>query len=196
MDISPLRRIETPYRAWPVRSRVLVSDMLSRLLPLAVVAALTASAPAAAQTLQTTGSAGQTASLDAAAVAALPRVSVPLSIHGADHVFEGPLLLDVLKAVGAETGRDLRGPALAQAVIVRATDGYAVVFGLAELDPGTRPNRIILADRMDGAPLPTEDGPYRLVAEGDLRPARSARQVTSVEVRRLAEPAPATDHAH
>lgn len=170
--------------------------MLSRLLHLAVAAALCAATPAAAQTLQATGPAGQSGTLDAAAVAALPRVSVPLSIHSADRVFEGPLLLDVLKAVGAETGRDLRGPALAQAVIVRASDGYAVVFGLAELDPGTRSNRIILADRMDGAPLPAEDGPYRVVAEGDLRPARSARQVVSVEVRRLAEPAPAVDHAH
>ncbi len=125
----------------------------------------------------------------ASVLAALPRVSVPLTIHGQAHVFEGPLLIDVLKAAGpeygVETGPTLRGPALAQAVVVRAADGYAVVFGLAELDPGTRPNRIILADTVDGAPLTAEDGPLRLVAEGDLRPARSVRQVTAVEVVRF-----------
>jgi hypothetical protein len=126
--------------------------------------------------------------IGAPAIAALPRVSVPLTIHGETHVFEGPLLIDVLKATGVETGAALRGPALAQAVVVRAADGYAVVFGLAELDPGVRPNRIILADTVDGAPLTAEDGPFRLVAEGDVRPARSVRQVSAVQIVRFPTP--------
>ncbi|WP_225896892.1 molybdopterin-binding oxidoreductase [Brevundimonas goettingensis] len=153
---------------------------------LALVAACFALAgPAAAQSVALRGADGGVTTLEAPELAALPRVSIPLTIYGEAHVFEGPLLIDVLTATGIQTGAALRGPALAQAVVVRAADGYAVVFGLAELDPGTRPNRIILADTVDGAPLKAGDGPFRLVAEGDLRPARSVRQVTAVEVVRL-----------
>lgn len=70
-------------------------------------------------------------------------------------------------------------------MIVKASDGYTIVYGLAELDPGTRPNRIILADKAEGAPLAAKDGPFKVVAEGDLRPSRGARLVTSIDVRDL-----------
>jgi DMSO/TMAO reductase YedYZ molybdopterin-dependent catalytic subunit len=39
---------------------------------------------------------------------------------------------------------------------------------------------------MDGKPVPDAEGPLRLVVDGDLRPARSARMVEKIEVRRLA----------
>ena len=166
---------------------------------LTLIAACVAFAePAGAQAVSLTGADGAVRTLEAPAIAALPRVSVPLTIHGEAHLFEGPLLIDVLKATGVETGQALRGSALAQAVVVRAADGYAVVFGLAELDPATRPNRIILADAVDGAPLTAGDGPFRLVAEGDLRPARSVRQVTAIEVMRVpaGQTAPSAPEAH
>lgn len=151
--------------------------------------------PASAQTLSLKGPGGQSATVSPADLAALPRVSFTFNAHGRMATYEGPLLIDVLAKVGAPTAKALRGPALANAVIVRANDGYTVVFGLAELDPGTRANRIILADRADGAPLPPEDGPFKVVAEGDVRPARSAKLVTSIEVRNVGG-APGTEHKH
>jgi DMSO/TMAO reductase YedYZ molybdopterin-dependent catalytic subunit len=141
--------------------------------------------PALAQSLELKGLAGQTATLTAADLASLPRQTVTFNTHGEKHVYEGPLLIDVLAKVGAPSGQALRGAELADAVVVSAADGYRVALGLAEADPGTRPNRVILADRADGAPLAAKDGPLRLVIEGDLRPARSARQVTGIEVIRL-----------
>ncbi|CAN5432472.1 hypothetical protein BH10PSE3_BH10PSE3_10210 [soil metagenome] len=108
--------------------------------------------------------------------------------HGEKHVYEGALLIDALAKVGTPAGKAIHGPEMADVVLVKARDGYQVAFGLAELDPGTRPNRIILADKVDGAPLGGKDGAFRLVAEGDLRPARSARMVSEVEVMRLAKP--------
>ena len=134
------------------------------------------------------GPTGQTASLSAADVAGLPRVSIAFDAHGEKHVYEGPLLIDVLAKVGTPTGKAIHGPEMADVVLVKAQDGYQVAFGLAELDPGTRPNRIILADKADGAPLSGKDGTFKLVAEGDLRPARSARMVSEIEVLRLAKP--------
>jgi hypothetical protein len=141
-----------------------------------------------AQTLSLKGPAGQTASLTVAEVASLPRVSVAFDVHGVKHVYEGPLLIDVLARVGTPTGKAIHGPEMADVVLVKAQDGYQVAFGLAELDPGTRPNRIILADKADGVPLSGKDGAFKLVAEGDLRPARSARMVSEIEVLRLAKP--------
>lgn len=152
-------------------------------------------APATAQTLALKGPAGQAITLTAAEIGALPRVSIAFDAHGQKHTYEGPLLIDVLAKAGAPTGKALRGPALAQAVVVRASDGYAVVYGLAELDPGTRANRVILADKVDGAALGAKDGPFKVVAEGDLRPARGARLVTAIDVVDLGAGA-GTPHSH
>lgn len=141
-----------------------------------------------AQTLALKGPSGQAASLTAADVASLPRVSIAFDAHGEKHVYEGPLLIDVLAKVGTPTGKAIHGPEMADVVLVKAQDGYQVAFGLAELDPGTRSNRIILADKADGVSLSGKDGAFKVVAEGDLRPARSARRVSEIEVLRLAKP--------
>ena len=146
------------------------------------------STSALAQTLVLKGPTGQSTSVVAADLAGLPRVSVTFDAHGEKHVYEGPLLIDVLAKVGTPVGKAIHGPEMADVVLVKAQDGYQVAFGLAELDPGIRPNLIILADKADGAPLTAKDGAFKLVAEGDLRPARSARMVTEIEVLRLAKP--------
>jgi hypothetical protein len=141
-----------------------------------------------AQSIVLKGPEGQAATLASTDLAALPRVSFTFDSHGEKHIYEGPLLIDVLAKVGTPTGKAIHGPEMADVVLVKARDGYQVAFGLAELDPGTRPNRIILADTADGAPLGGKDGAFKLVVEGDLRPARSARMVTEVEVLRLTKP--------
>ncbi|MBU1376584.1 MAG: molybdopterin-binding oxidoreductase [Alphaproteobacteria bacterium] len=166
-----------------------------RLAVLLAAAAILAPASALAQSIAIKGSTGQIVTVTAAEVAKLPRVSFLFDAHGQKHTYEGPLLLDVLAKAGAPTGKDLHGPALANAVVVRASDGYAVVYGLAELDPGTRANRVILADKADGAALDAKDGPFKVVAEGDLRPARSARLVTSIEIVNLGS-GRGTPHSH
>lgn len=160
-----------------------------------ITAAIAALAlPAAAQSLKLKGPKGDV-TVSAADVAALPRVSFVFDSHGKKNTYEGPLLIDVLAKAGAPTGKELRGPALANAVVVRSSDGYTVVYGLAELDPGTRANRIILADKADGAALGATDGPFKVISEGDLRPARSARMVTEIEVVNLGGTS-GTPHKH
>lgn len=138
-----------------------------------------------AQELSLAGADGQAVTLTRAEFAALPRHSVVFEAHGTKGKFEGPLLIDILAKAGAPTGKQLHGAELTNAVLVIAADGYQVAFGLAEADPNTRANKIIIADRMDGKPLGDDDGPYRLVVEGDLRPARSVRQVVGLRVVKL-----------
>jgi len=149
---------------------------------LAAIAALAFALPAAAQTVSVFGLDGTDVTLTATDIAALPRQSVAQTIHGEARTFEGPSLASVLERVDAPLGERLRGPALLTYVTVQAADGYGVVLSLAEVDPALTPTAVLLADTVDGAPIGSDDGPFRLVVEGDARPARSARQVTAIRV--------------
>ncbi|MGC4071057.1 MAG: hypothetical protein QM760_00755 [Nibricoccus sp.] len=102
--------------------------------------------------------------------------------HGQPHRYRGIPARDVLSLVGAPLGEKLRGPAIALAVRVRASDGYVAAFGLAEFDSAFREQTIYLVNQQDGAPLKEQAGPWRLVCVGDKKGARSVRQVTSIEV--------------
>ena len=116
----------------------------------------------------------------------LPRDSVRMTFHDqAPVLYQGVSLADVLREVGVRTD-SLRGPALATRLVVEAADGYRVVLALADLDPSLGGRRILLADRVDGKPLPADEAPWRLIVAGDQRPARSARQIVTIKV--LGEP--------
>lgn len=143
--------------------------------------------PVLAQTVVVTTPGGRETALAVPDLATLPRARVTLKAHGERHDYEGPLLIDVLAKAGVPTGKALHGATMANVVVVEASDGYRVAFGLAEADPNTRANKIILADREDGAPLTMEEGPFRLVVEGDLRPARSVRMVRRIVVSDVAD---------
>ena len=165
-------------------------------IPILAALLATLALPAAAQTLALKGPGGQTLTLSRADLSAMPHVGFTFSAHGQLHAYEGVPLIDLLARVGAPTGKALGGKALAQAVRTTSADGYQVVFGLGETDPGTRPNRIIVADRADGAPLGDKDGPFRLVVEGDLRPARGARMLTRIDVIPLGDASASGPHSH
>jgi DMSO/TMAO reductase YedYZ molybdopterin-dependent catalytic subunit len=96
--------------------------------------------------------------------------------------YEGVSLEDVLQKAGVPQGEKLRGASMATYVVAEATDGYRVVFSLAELDSGILDSGIIVADTMDGAPLPGKVGPFRLVAPHEKRPARWVRMLKSITV--------------
>jgi hypothetical protein len=138
---------------------------------------------AGAQSVMLRGPEGQARSFSAAELAAMPHQSAILaSEHGPAKRYDGVPLTVLLQSVGAPAGKALHGPALADLVVVTASDGYRIVLGLAETDPGVRTEKILLADRAEGAPLPASEGPFRLVIEGDLRPVRSARMVKAIRV--------------
>lgn len=70
-------------------------------------------------------------------------------------------------------------------VLVEAADDYRVIFSLAELDSGFLDSDVLLADTMDGAPLAPDQGPFKLVAPHEKRPARWAKMVKSITVGRV-----------
>lgn len=101
-------------------------------------------------------------------------------------VYGGVALDELLRRAGAPQGEQLRGPLMATYVIAEAGDGYRVVFSLAELDSGIQDAEVLVADTMDGAPLGANQGPFRLVAPHEKRPARWVRMLKSITVVRAA----------
>lgn len=116
---------------------------------------------------------------------AMPRTKVEAKSEGRTLVYEGVLVGEILKRAGAPLGSELRGNAIASYVIATASDGYTVLFSLAELDPAFTSNDIVVADTVDGKPLLSHQGPLRIVAPRDARPARSIRMLQRLEVVRL-----------
>jgi hypothetical protein len=149
-------------------------------------AALALSSVAAAQSLTVTGLSGQKIELGAADIAALPHQPVTLQLeNGKSEACDAVPLALILAKVGAPQGKALHGTEMADVVEIGAADGYHVALALAETDPMVRPAPVMLADRCGGAPLAAPEGPLRVIVPGDLRPARSARQVTSLTILRL-----------
>jgi DMSO/TMAO reductase YedYZ molybdopterin-dependent catalytic subunit len=115
----------------------------------------------------------------------LPRRTVRAKDHdGRDAIFEGVELYEVLKLAGVPLGQDLRGDKMALFLLVEAADGYKAVFALPEIDRAFTDRMILLADRRDGKPLPTQEGTLRLVVPDEKRHARWVRQVIKLSVLR------------
>ena len=106
------------------------------------------------------------------------------SDHGVSGSWSGVPLSAILSAGGVPLGEALRGKNLTLYVRISAADGYRVVYALAELDPQFRNEPVILADQHDGKPLGVKEGPFRVVAPTDQRPARWIRQVVRIDVLR------------
>ena len=121
--------------------------------------------------------------LTLADLAAMPRVKVQVRTHdNKDHTYEGVPLFEILTRAGVPSGEALRGTLLTRYLVMTAHDGYRVLFSLPELDPAFTDTHAFLADRMDGAPLPLQQGPLRLVIPGEKREARWIRMVERIDV--------------
>ena len=101
---------------------------------------------------------------------------------GHDHTYIGVILAEILKKAGATLGSDLKGKNLAKYILVIANDNYQVVFALAELDKAFTDRTIILADQVDGKPLPQGEGPFRIIVQDEKKPARCIREVIEIKV--------------
>ena len=126
----------------------------------------------------------QTITVSAATLAGLPRVKVEAKEHdNPKATYEGVLLGSILERAGIPRGETLRGKALRAVVVITASDGYEVVFTLPDTDPAFTDRLILLADKKDGKPLPEREGPFRIVAPSEKRPARWIRNVRTIAIK-------------
>ena len=135
-----------------------------------------------AQTLQIINAEGHSTSVSAAQIATAPHVTVEVRDRDVPARFEGVPVSALLSIAGIQLVDTMHGPRMTEALLVEAADGYKVVFAVAEFDPAFAAREIILADKRDGKTLDAKEGPFRIVAAGDKRPARWIRQVTALRL--------------
>jgi hypothetical protein len=134
--------------------------------------------------LKITGAVSKTLTVNLSDLKKMPRktLSVVNPHNKKIEVYEGVLLEALLHRAGVPQGEHLRGPAMATYVVAEAEDGYRVVFSLAELDSGILDSEVIVADTMDGTNLGAKEGPFKIVAPHEKRPARWVRMLKSITV--------------
>ena len=152
-------------------------------LPAVAAVAFLLAAPAFAQDLKVTRADGTSVTLTPEALADLPRSRVTVAGGSGPQVYEGPALAYVMRAARLPVGMRAHGEPMKGYLVVRGADGYAAALSAAEADKELHEDVVILADRLDGQPLPAAEGPWRLVIDDDIRPWRSVRQVVAMDYR-------------
>jgi DMSO/TMAO reductase YedYZ molybdopterin-dependent catalytic subunit len=156
------------------------------LLPSLLILLLCAPPSALAQALRVIGDVPTHLDLSTADIAAFQRQTIRvIDEKGNPAEYAGVPVAEILQKAGAPLGKELKGPNMALGVVARAADGYTVLFSLTEFDPNFSDRVILLADRRDGKPLDSREGPLRFVVPGDKRHARWIRGVTTLEVIRV-----------
>jgi hypothetical protein len=171
----------------PLVPGLLVFALLTQLLPIPLTSAQTAAA--AVPVLTINGAVGKPLELSAGDLKGLPRkmVTVVNPHDKKTETYEGVRLQTLLLNAGAPQGHDLRGAAMAAYLLAEGSDGYRVLFSLAELDADFSDAQVLVADTLDGAPLGANVGPLRLVVPQDKRPARWVRMLRTLTVVQVAK---------
>ncbi|KFF11318.1 molybdopterin-binding protein [Chryseobacterium soli] len=131
--------------------------------------------------LKVSGEVQQPLELSLSDLSKMPRKEASLKDkEGNVHTSTGVAVSDILAKAGVPSGKELHGENLSKYLLVKCTDGYRVLFSLAELDASIAEKNVIIADTVDGKPLLEKKGPLRMIAEGEKKPARSSYQVESL----------------
>ncbi|MGA9669675.1 MAG: hypothetical protein WBQ94_10720 [Terracidiphilus sp.] len=97
----------------------------------------------------------------------------------ADQTYSGVELIELLKPLGVADkphGKEFR-----LYLVAEGSDGYQVVYSIGEVTPDVHIGKVLVADTQDGKPI-ADDGPLKLVAVGEKRPARWVRNLVAIRV--------------
>jgi hypothetical protein len=84
-----------------------------------------------------------------------------------EEIYEDVAVRELLRRAGVPQNEKLRGTAMAIYIVAEASDEYRVVYSLAELDSDFQDSEVIVADKLNGAPLGEKQGPFKMVAPHD-----------------------------
>jgi Oxidoreductase molybdopterin binding domain len=123
----------------------------------------------------------QSAEWTPATLAALPHTTVTVyNEHAkATQTYSGVPLIDLLTKLGVPDKP--RGKQFKLYLVAVGSDGYEVVYSLGEVAPDVHDAMVMVADSQDGKPI-ADDGPLKMVATGEKRPARWVRNLVAVRV--------------
>jgi hypothetical protein len=116
-----------------------------------------------------------------ATLASLPHTTVSVfDEHSkANETYAGVPLIDLLVKLGVPDKP--HGKQFRLYEVAAGSDGYEVVYSLGEITPDVHDATVLVADSEDGKPI-AGDGPLKLVATGEKRPARWVRNLVAVKV--------------
>ena len=120
-------------------------------------------------------------------LAKMPHVKATVKEDKETRVFEGVPVHEILKRAGQPFGKLMRNAQLIRFAIFRAHDGYRALFALPEFDPTFTDARALIADRLNGKPIPSNRGPLWLVVPTDKDTARSVYMVDRIEIQSAPE---------
>jgi hypothetical protein len=190
LDVKPLPHGEGPAYAVYVKSPVLHATLLALSLLLSMgwhassaqeIHAAPASKPS--ESLEIRGLDGSLQTLTPADLRALPHKTVTVfNAHSkTSESYSGVVLADLLARTDAPVGEKLRGKLFMTGVVAQGTDGYKVLYSVAEVDPVMHSGDVIVADEVDGHPL-GGNGAFQLINTEDKRPARWVRNLDRILV--------------
>ena len=137
----------------------------------------------APQALLVQGLDGTSVTLSIDDLSKMPQHKIDVIDHVTPAKFEGVALSDVFAKVALPSGEKYHKSATSYYLLVQAKDGYRAVYAWAELDPSFMDKPIFVAFKRDGKPLSDKEGPFRIVAPGEKRPARWAWGVVSLKIK-------------
>ena len=123
----------------------------------------------------------QSAEWTAATLAALPHTKVTVyNEHAkATQTYSGVPVIDLLTKLGVPDKP--RGKQFRIYLVAVGSDGYEVVYSLGEICPDVHDATVLVADSEDGQPI-AGDGPLKMIATGEKRPARWVRNLVAIRV--------------
>jgi hypothetical protein len=134
--------------------------------------------------LTLTGLSGKTKTVTPADFKTMPHVTVLVhNTHAQkDETYSGVPVKDLLALVAPAKEE---GPKVSNNIVIvvaGATDNFHVAITLCDTNPECRSGQAIVADTLDGAPI-AADGAFKLILTEDKKPARWARNLSSLTVR-------------
>ena len=126
---------------------------------------------------------GRSIIFNPAGIAALPHTTVTVyNAHTkAKETYSGVPVATLLAKLGVPQGEKVRGRFFMTGVVAEGTDGYKVLFALAEVDPTIHTGQVLVADTQDGKPI-AADGAFKLISTEEKRPARWVRNLDKISV--------------
>jgi hypothetical protein len=155
------------------------AQMPSQQTPMDATASIRQPAPPAGPLKITYGD--QSAEWTPATLAELPHTTVTVyNEHTkANETYAGVPLIVLLTKLGVPD--QPRGKQFRIYLVAVGSDGYEVVYSLGEVTPETSEKTVIVADSESGKPI-AADGPLKIVATGEKRPARWVRNLVAIRV--------------
>jgi hypothetical protein len=130
---------------------------------------------------------GRTTVLTVEDLLKLPQVTVHVhnEHRNADEDYTGPLVSDVLAKAGLVSNRETQPLILHSTVVATGTDGYFVLYSLAELEPSFTTGQSIIAVMKNNGLPNTEGGVIQIINANAAKPARWIHGLTQLNIMSL-----------